>query len=571
MSNTGENPSTPRRSAGKLTHRRHHSHSIANDTLSDIVGGMSAPSSAPRAGRSNNKGGRHARHATHSHFDLEMSSIDNRGMSAWKSDNTVKDSSATMAMAQYLDNVESSDQVHDICSFQDIKLDDAENGKKHHRHTNSSDSFQSNATSMSGGNAANSPRRAHRRYYLMPMMWKHRLPIAACVVVFLACVIVLSTTMQTSMKNSTKGNSRWKDTTMNNENDMEMVGPPLEAVPDEEDDDGAQNSSSSIHQPQQPPPIHDGEGGSLILGPGEAYEEEDAASIRIACMSSSECEARANLFGFPTYEEGPFVDKGCSYEGSTVYWGAGATTTTDDEEDNDLTLEELTAPFSVDSNKSRLWCDSDEALIAIDKVAAALAIAEGDIDLEADNANSIEDTDGVAIVGENFGMEEDPIDDEEGALTVGAPLQIESNPDDNISAEWFSTDSELYTSFIADGSTPHETAMKFCESKNKSLCNYNDYCPEGKSSRVYKGGPDGIWIDNPAESEQWAPVMAHGDASAGNEWVQIGKILDGGDASENFGECWTYDVWMNREDVNVDVAEAIEEEHRRFFLCCDDE
>jgi len=165
--------------------------------------------------------------------------------------------------------------------------------------------------------------------------------------------------------------------------EMEMVGPPLEIEPDDDEDGG----KGTIHQPQQPPVQTDEDGGALILGPGGVNEEDEeepsssSPSSRTPCMSTTECEARADLLGFPTYEEGPFVSKGCYYEGSVVYWGTGATTTNDDEEENDLTLEELSTPFlleedgsSSSSSKNRLWCDEDEVKISIDKVTAALSI-----------------------------------------------------------------------------------------------------------------------------------------------------------------------------------------------------
>jgi len=516
--------------------------------------------------------------------------------------NSKRNSSAMMAMAQYLDTVESSDQVQDICSFQDVNLDDAENGKhKHHNRHPSSDSFHTNTSIPGVATSTQPPRRARRMYYLLPMMWKHRYPIIACVATFLACVIVISTSVKSSMRGVDSSGNHWmKDPTQqqqlgvggggedNDEGDMEMVGPPLviDSDPEEEEDGGG--GKGTIHQPQQPPPLIDENGGALILGPGGVYEEDEppssSSSSRTPCMTTTECEARADLLGFPTYEEGPFLSKGCYYEGSVVYWGAGATTTNDDENENDLTLEELSAPLDGSSSKNRLWCDEDEVKIAIDKVTAALSIAEGKIDVEESNADTtvneediefveiqevVHDPDGVAIVGEPLTIEEDTEDEEGGALTVGAPLQIDSDPDDDINAEWYATDAELYISLLAEGMGPHETASKFCEDKNKALCNYNDYCPEGKSTRVYQGGPDGNWIDNSAESEQWAPVLAHSSQSDANKWVQVGKIVDGGDASENFGQCWTYEDWMNRDDANMIVEDDIEESHRRFFLCCE--
>ena len=432
-------------------------------------------------------------------------------------------------------------------------------------------------------------------YYLLPMMWKHRYPIIACMTTFLVCVIVISASVKSSMTNvKSEGNSNWKKdvpTTIivETEEEMEAVGPPLEIS---SDSSGGGGGKGTIHQPQQPPPLQEDEdgGGALILGPGGSYQDETTTSSpRTPCMTSTECETRADLLGFPTYEEGPFVQKGCYYEGSVVYWGKGATTTNDDEEENDLTLEELAAPLVAEDdggNKKRLWCDEDQVKIGLDKLAAALSIAEGTIDAE-ENGNgdtttvNVEDVvfeeiqeggdgeDGVAVVGEPLTIEEDTVDEEGGALTVGAPLQIESNPDDDINAEWYATDAELYISLLLEGMGPHETAMKFCENKDKSLCNYNEYCPEGKSTRVYQGGPEGNWIDNSAESEQWAPVLAHSSQSAGDKWVQVGKIVDGGDASENFGQCWTYEDWMNRGDANMNVEDDVEESHRRFFLCCD--
>ena len=77
----GSSPSTPRRSdhSGSLTHRRHHS--IANDTINDMVGSISTPtppSSAPRTGIR-----RHNRHATHSHIDLDINNYTEDGLSDW--------------------------------------------------------------------------------------------------------------------------------------------------------------------------------------------------------------------------------------------------------------------------------------------------------------------------------------------------------------------------------------------------------------------------------------------------------------------------------------------------------
>jgi len=615
-SNKGESPSTPLRTSSNLTHRRHHS--IANDTINDIVGGMNVapiatPSSAPRMGRSSGGGGvsrnnnRHKSHKSHSHMDLDSIMDYDEGMAEW----SIGSKNSAFAMAQYLDTVESSDQVHDICSFQDVNLDAAENGtvatanknnttpgrkqQQHLRHK-SSDSFASNG-SHDHHHHQGTPRRARKMYYLMPMMWKHRYHIVACITTFLVCVIAISASVKSSMNNNSPARNKYEPLVLDLEppsktyNDGEMVGPPL--VIEEQPTDGTSENnsggsgSSSIHKPQQPPPIEkDDEGGAAILGPGGAFEEEEMKS-RTPCMTSIECEARSDLLKFPNYDEGPFEQKGCFYEGDFVYWGTGTTTTNDDEKDNDVTLEELTSHLS--EGKHRLYCDEDAEMIAIDKVAAALSIAEGKLDAEQgvideDNIEFVDipegggggggdDEDGVAIVGENFPMEEDTEvdgEDDGGTVVVGPPLQTDFNPEEDINAEWYSTDTELYISLIAEGMGPHETAMKFCENKGKTLCIYNDYCPGGKSSRVYQGGPDGVWIENSAESEQWAPIMAHSSESAAHKWVQIGRIVDGGDASENYGQCWTYEDWVNRDDANLKVEDSIEESHRRFFLCCDD-
>jgi len=601
--NKGEQqPSTPLRASSNLTHRRHHS--LANDTINDYVGGMNVtpiatPSSAPRMGRSSGGGGggRHNRHNTHSHMDL--GSMTDEGLAEW----SIGSKKSALAMAQYLDNVESSDEVDDICSFQDVHLDAAEKGtnnntnttpgrkqqKQQHLRHHSSDSFASNGShdhhqGVVGASASSSSyRRARKMYYLMPMMWKHRYHIAACITTFLVCVIAISASVKSSMKNvNSEGNSNWKDyeplvmdlppsssSSSKVNDDMEMVGPPLMI---EEDTDGA-----------------------AIVGPGGVIEEDDdkspsssSSSSRKPCMTSTECETRADLLLFPNYDEGPFAQKGCYYEGDFVYWGYGSTTTNDDEKDNDITLDELTSKLS--DGKHRLWCDEDEELIAIDKVAAAMSIAEGKVDAVEGDIEGVEfedileggggggDEDGVAILGQNFPVEEDDTDgngdasaNADGTVMVGPPLQTDSNFEENISAQWYSTDTELYASLIIEGMGPHENAMKFCEKKGKSLCTYNDYCPGGTSSRVFQGGPNGSWIENSAESEQWAPILAHSSESGAHKWVQIGKIVNGGDASENYGQCWMYDDWMNRDDANTDdVEDTIEESHRRFFLCCDD-
>lgn len=596
----GSSPSTPRRSdhGSNLTHRRHHS--IANDTINDMVGSISTPtppSSAPRSGLR-----RHNRHATHSHIDLDINNYTEDGMSDWSISGGKKKSSA-MAMAQYLDDVESSDRVHDITSFQDVNLDGIEKGSpgrarssstpgRHYRHT-SSDSFGDNSSTSSHSHhhhhSGQAPRRARRMYYFMPMIWKHRYPIVACLITFLVFVIAISVSVKSSM-NVARGDAwktgepavkelppRYSNNDNNNngggEEEAEVVGPPLEISSDENKEENGE--------------------GAMTVGPGDVFQSDSSTlDNRTPCMTSEQCEERADLLQFPTYDEGPFEQKGCYYRGSVVYWGMGSTTTNDDEEDNDLTKEELTAPMKND-DMTRLWCDTDEELIQIDKAAAALSIATDKHDATGDDVdaafteilNQGEGEEGAMIVGENFPVtsneqEAIPVHDDEdiveggggdGMMVVGSPLQTDSaNPEDHINAEWFTTDSPLYISLVVNGFGPHKTASDFCEQKGKSLCIYNQYCPEGKSTRVYKGGPDGEWVNNPAESEQWAPMKAHSDDSAPQQWVQIGKIANGGDASENFGQCWTYADWTNRgEDDTTMVRDEIDESRRRFFLCCD--
>lgn len=492
------------------------------------------------------------------------------------------DGLAEWSMAQYLDNIESSDQVHDISSFQDVNLDSVEKGgqasSNKHSREQSADSFASHGSSSSSTN----PRRARKMYYFLPMIWKHRYPIAACASTVLVFIIAISVTVS-SISASSKGSNNWKanepivkvppSSIKTDEDGVEMVGPPLQISPNTEDD----------------------QDGAMVVGPGESTYQESSSSYstnRTPCMTATECEARSDLLGFPNFTEGNFSTKGCYFEGSTVFWGMGSTTTNDDEEENDLTIEELSSKLSSNGNglggKVRLFCDTDKNLIAIDQAAADLSIGKGGgsggsssntaVQSDSNTSNGDEvimfeeedetvNEEGVMIVGANTGM--NSTNENEGVMVVGSPVQIESNTDESdIDAEWFQTDEALYISFIVDGLDPHKMAMKFCKSKSKSLCTYNQYCPGGKSSRVYQGGPDGTWVDDPAESEQWAPVLTHSTDSVSQQWVQIGKIVDGGDASENYGQCWRYEDWMNQVDSSMNAEDMIDESHRRFFLCC---
>lgn len=92
------------------------------------------------------------------------------------SEYSVGSGKASFEMAQYLDHVESSEAVPDICSFQDVDLGDEEDG--FNRGSNDGD-----------GNDVNL-RRAKRAYYLLPMLIRYKLPVGGCVIGFTLLVVL---------------------------------------------------------------------------------------------------------------------------------------------------------------------------------------------------------------------------------------------------------------------------------------------------------------------------------------------------------------------------------------------
>lgn len=92
---------------------------------------------------------------------------------------SIGSSEASLQMAQYLDDVESSGagvgHAVDICSFQDVNLDE-------------DDHF------AGGGHEGNDVRRARKRYYLLPMLIRYSLPIGGCLIAFLMLVVTVAVT-----------------------------------------------------------------------------------------------------------------------------------------------------------------------------------------------------------------------------------------------------------------------------------------------------------------------------------------------------------------------------------------
>ncbi|KAL3790422.1 hypothetical protein HJC23_013594 [Cyclotella cryptica] len=101
---------------------------------------------------------------------------------------SIGSSEASLQMAQYLDNVESSGgvggHVVDICSFQDVNLD--EDDHHHHGHDGGDEEGM--------GHNSNEVRRARKRYYLLPMLIRYSLPIGGCLIAFLMVIVTVAVT-----------------------------------------------------------------------------------------------------------------------------------------------------------------------------------------------------------------------------------------------------------------------------------------------------------------------------------------------------------------------------------------
>ena len=165
----------------------------------------------------------------------------------------------TLANAEHLDHLESSDQINDIASFQDIELPPMPKPPV-------SDDVESVITETGGDktlpNSNSMPRRAKRFYYLRPIIIKYKYIIGGCIVMFILLCVAIGLSVNSVKKanssvssdnvdandfiindapNNNNDNSGGfpesfggTDGLVLDEDDEEEVGDPLENVPDED-------------------------------------------------------------------------------------------------------------------------------------------------------------------------------------------------------------------------------------------------------------------------------------------------------------------------------------------------
>merc|ERR1739838_480463 len=111
---------------------------------------------------------------------------------------------------------------------------------------------------------------------------------------------------------------------------------------------------------------------------------------------------------------------------------------------------------------------------------------------------------------------------------------------------------------------PWLMAGTFCYRQSLEPCDYDAYCPNGKGSDPFHGGPpEKTSGREDRKSEQWSPIANEN----GFEWVQVGSIPDdeGGDEGSR---CLTWDEfkWANGQNIK----DARGEEYKQWILCCEE-
>ena len=232
---------------------------------------------------------------------------------------------------------------------------------------------------------------------------------------------------------------------------------------------------------------------------------------------------------------------------------------------------------------------SDEALaLAAEAEAESEALASGST-TTGGVISSAEEEEAGATAGDDFGgyhvgiamtstatttsstigsttTEAAPVDDEPD---VGGPI-------------WYSTTRRHYHEILAyqgelhnvSDIDPHDVANAYCRRMGKELCDYAAYCPDGRGSVPYGGGPP---IDTTGDrTAVWAPFVPSGGGrmtvfgDAVPYWVQVGSIpVDGGGTDANdFASCWAYADW-NDGGTFGDIEDVLGERRRLWMLCCE--
>ena len=111
--------------------------------------------------------------------ERSMPSINEEG----EDNDTQSPSEIELANAEHLDHLESSDQIDDIASFQDIELPPAP--------PPDADTESVITETGNGEQQSNIVRRAKRFYYLRPMIIQYKYPLAGCVLVCVAILVAI--------------------------------------------------------------------------------------------------------------------------------------------------------------------------------------------------------------------------------------------------------------------------------------------------------------------------------------------------------------------------------------------
>ena len=159
-----------------------------------------------------------------------------------------------------------------------------------------------------------------------------------------------------------------------------------------------------------------------------------------------------------------------------------------------------------------------------------------------------------------------------------SPAPSEQPEDKPQQQQWFQTDHPDYVQLLNTHDIKqqsHLIAGLFCNEQGLHLCNYNEYCPDGKMNAPSNGGPLNTTVDiiwNTLEEVQWAPINSatniNSVAAGDGGWVQVGYIpaRDDGTFDNGYGICWTWNQWA-REDEE-DLVQVWNENHRQWILCC---
>ena len=151
---------------------------------------------------------------------------------------------------------------------------------------------------------------------------------------------------------------------------------------------------------------------------------------------------------------------------------------------------------------------------------------------------------------------------------------------DPLNPKWYSKTHREYQRLIdmheETGAIIHtyDVAGMLCQKEDLWLCPYDSYCPNGKGSDPFNGGPPETHNSDTLEETQWAPFYPGGsyeNVEQGAHWVQIGTLSkdDGGTENNDFIKCWTYDDWYGGHDL--DITDLWEDKNRFWILCCEKE